>query len=303
MLDLYKLHIFTVVVEQGSFSAAAERLHITQSAVSQHIKDLEAGLGRQLFQRGWRGVQLTAHGEILDGYARQIFALVAQTEAALIDVAALQTGKLSFGATPGIAVYLVPGWMQQFRQRYPRLTVAVQTGVTAQVVADVLGRRLDFGLIEGELEGTQPPRLAWITLAEIEQWVIVGVGHDWWTRSHLRLEELHRQSFVMRSPNSQTRIWLDAVLKQQRVEPDIAAEFDNPESMKRVLATASSLTILPEYAVRDEVQQGLLRAIPLEGSPLRRTLKLIYNGDAPPSPVARAFLEVLRGDYPALAGL
>ncbi|MBL8120019.1 MAG: LysR family transcriptional regulator, partial [Anaerolineae bacterium] len=134
MLDLYKLHIFSVVAETGSFSAAAERLYMTQPAVSQHIKELEGGLGRTLFQRGWRGVKLTAHGEILQRYTGEIFALVAEAERALTDVEQLSSGRVRVGATPGVGVYLAPEWVQQFRSRYPQLTVALQTGVTASIV-------------------------------------------------------------------------------------------------------------------------------------------------------------------------
>src|SRR5690606_38421729 len=105
MIDFYKLRVFAVVAREGSFSAAAERLYVTQSAVSQHIKDLETGLGRPLFLRNRRGVTLTAHGEVLQRYARDIFALVAQAEAALTDVAELREGRVSIGVTPGVSVY------------------------------------------------------------------------------------------------------------------------------------------------------------------------------------------------------
>jgi DNA-binding transcriptional LysR family regulator len=117
MLDLYKLQIFSVVVQEGSFSAAAERLYMTQSAVSQHIKELEASLGRQLFQRGWRGVRLTSHGEILNRYTGEIFALVTKAESALTDIEHLTSGRVSIGATPGIGIYLAPDWVQYFRAR------------------------------------------------------------------------------------------------------------------------------------------------------------------------------------------
>ena len=126
VLDLYKLQIFSVVVQEGSFSGAAERLYMTQSAVSQHIKDLETNLGVSLFQRGWRGVTLTPHGEILNRYASQILALVISAENALMNIDTLEGGRVSVGTTPGVGVYLAPLWVQQFREQYPQLTVALQ---------------------------------------------------------------------------------------------------------------------------------------------------------------------------------
>lgn len=303
MLDLYKLQIFTVVAQEGSFSAAAERLFITQSAVSQHIKDLETSLGRQLFQRGWRGVSLTPHGDILHRYARDIFALVAKAENALTDVTQIESGKVSIGGTPGITVYLAPEWVQRFRQRYPHLTIAVQTGITSQIVGEVLAGRLDVGFIEGELDSIQAGRLGWLALQDIEQMVVVGFRHDWWDTAVKRIEDLDGQSLIVRPPNSQTRIWLDALLHQHQVEPMIGAEFDNLESIKRAVAAGICLAILPEYVVQNEVKQGLLHMIRLEGAPLRRTLKLIWNRDTYFSPITRALLAELEKDYPALADL
>ena len=303
MIDLNKLHVFHVVAQAGSFSAAADRLYITQSAVSQHMKDLEAGLGRPLFQRGRRGVRLTPHGEILQRYARDIFALAAQAEAALTDVAHLSEGRVSIGVTPGVSVYLAPEWIARFRARYPRLTVALQTGVTAQVVPDVLAGRLDMGLIEGELDAfAAEGRLASRPLAEVEQRVVVGRDHPWAGRASVRLEELDGQPMILRPPGSQTRAWLDGALRPRRVAPLVAAEFDNLESMKRSAAQGTCLTVLPAYVVQAEVAAGTLAAIPVEGRPLVRTLKLVWAEDAPFGPVALAFLEALSVEYPTLTG-
>jgi LysR family transcriptional regulator, low CO2-responsive transcriptional regulator len=301
LLDLYKLQIFAVVVQEGSFSAAAERLYITQSAVSQHMKELELTLGRQLFHRGWRGVKLTAQGEVLYRYTRDIFSLVTEAENALTDVAQLTEGKVRLGATPGIATYLAPEWVNRFRARYPQLSAALNTGVTSQIVHDVLSQRIDIGLIEGELDSSLPARLGWLELREIEQKVVVGFRHPWWDRDSVALAELHHQPFIMRPPNSQSRIWLDRELRQHGVEPQINAEFDNLEAIKRTVATGACLAILPDYVITSEASQGVLRSIALEGGLLKRTLKLVWDKEFFFPPITRAFLDMLNEDYPALA--
>ncbi len=301
MLDLYKLRIFMAVVQEGSFRGAAERLYITQSAISQHIKDLETSLGRRLFERGWRGVSLTAHGELLHGYAQRIFDLVAEAENALTNLENLPEGKLSLGATPGVGIYLAPDWIGRFRSRYAQFSVSLQTGVTAQVVSDVLAQRLELGFVEGELEAHQHPRLGSCILQEVPQMVIVGEKHAWWTAESVRLEQLRDQPFIVRPPNSQSRIWLEQTLRAHGIEPHISAEFDNIESTKRAVAAGVCITILPRYVVQSEIGQGILRALPIAGDPLRRTLKLVWDQSAHFTPIARAFLETLREDYPRLA--
>lgn len=301
MLDLYKLQLFVAVAQEGSFSAAADRFYITQSAVSQHVKDLEAGLGQRLFERGRRGVTLTAAGEVLFGYAHDILTLVAQAETAVTDVTGLEAGRVALGLTPGIAVYLAPRWTQRFRARYPRLTVTQQTGVTGEIVPAVLAGHLDFALIEGELDGFRQPRLAWRDLEEIEQLVVVGPEHPWAGRDSLRLEELDRQPFIMRQTGSQSRIWLENSLRPQGITPLVATENDSLEAIKGAAAQGSCLAVLPGYVVAAEVAAGALRAIPVEGRPLRRTLKLVWARDAVFGPVARAYLAELAADYPVLA--
>ncbi len=303
MLDLYKLQIFSVVVQEGSFSAAAERLYMTQSAVSQHMKELEASLGRPFFERGWRGVRLTPHGEILNRYATEIFELVAKAESALIDIEHLSGGRISIGATPGIGVYLVPDWVQHFRYRYPQLTVALQTGVTAQIVGDVLGRRLDIGFIEGELNDHPKPRLSALVLEEIEQQVVVGFKHPFWEHDRVGIDDLREQSLIVREPNSQSRTWLEGVLHEHRIEPVIGAEFDNLESMKRAVSIGRCLAVLPPYVVQTEVEQGLLHMIPVEDKPFTRSLKLIWDSQTHFSPITRAFLVELSGRYSALKAI
>lgn len=304
MLNLYKLEIFAIVVQTGSFSAAAERLLLTQPAISQHIQDLESHLGTSLFQRGRRGVTLTQAGRILHEYTLQILRLLAEAENAVADVNNLAAGQIVVGATPGVSVYLLPDWVQAFRQRSPKRTVVVQTGITPQIVAGLRSGQLDLGLIEGELDtGVDRTGLGMLALEENEQFVVVGPRHPWWGRKSVRLADLSGQNMVMRQRSSQTRIWLEQALQQADLQVHVTAEFDTVESIKRAVARGEDLAILPDYAVRAELELKLLHMIALEGRPLLRTLKLVWNRNALFSPATRAFLRFLAAVLPALHGL
>lgn len=300
MLNLYKLEIFAIVVQAGSFSAAAERLLMSQPAVSQHIQDLEAALGTVLFERGRRGVRLTQTGATLHEYTRAIFQLVAEAENAVVDVKKLASGQVAVTATPGVSVYLLPDWIHAFMTAYPNLTVSVQTSITPDIVRDLLSGRMDLGFVEGELDEETDERLGVAPLETFDQFVVVGPRHPWWTRAAASLSELNDQPFVMRQRNSQTRIWLDGMMQEHRIRPRVAAEFDNMESIKRAVINGAGLTILPEYVVRSEVEAGRLRALHIAGSPLRRTLKLVWNRETYRSPVVRSFVRFLRRYLPAL---
>ncbi len=304
MLNLYKLEIFAIVVQTGSFSAAADRLLLTQPAISQHIQDLEASLGARLFERGRRGVSLTPAGETLHTYTRQILRLLAEAENAVTDVQQLASGQVKVAATPGVSVYRLPDCTQNFRQQYPNLSVTVETGTTPQIIAGLRRGQLDIGLIEGELEeGDDKAGIGVLELEINEQFVIVGPQHPWWARASVRLEELAGQRMVMRQRNSQTRVWLEGELQRAGVQVQVAAEFDNVESIKRTAARGGEIAILPEYVVRTELEMGVLRAVPVEGKPLQRTLKLVWNQNAFFSPVTRTFLRFITRYLPALSEL
>lgn len=291
MLNFHKLDVFLRVAQMGSFSRAAEGLLMTQSAVSHHIRDLERQLGTSLFERNSRGVTLTKAGETLQDYVLKIVALVAEAELAVTRVENLESGEVRIGATPGVSVYLLPDCIFTFRQAYPNLSVIMQTGTSQEMIALLRSIQIDVALIEGELEGESYADLKIQTLHRIEQKVIIGRGHSWWDRKNIELAELDNQEFVMRQPNSQTRIWLDNVLAQHGIHPKISTVFDNLDSIKRSVARGSSLSIMPAYTVPDELEQGKVQALSIVGKPLQRTLELVWKRDHPLSPPCNAFLD------------
>jgi DNA-binding transcriptional LysR family regulator len=300
LLDLYKLKIFALVVQEGSFSGAAERLLMSQSGVSQHIQDLERHFGTVLFQRGRRGVTLTAAGEQLLEYTQLILKLVAEAEYNLTRPENLAMGQLLIGATPGISVYLMPDWLQSFRARYPKLTVSLQTNITSQIVANVRGHRIELGFVEGELDDVTASQIRVLVLEEVEQYVVVGRKHPWWERTSVEVHELNGQPFIMRQQNSQTRRWLEQTLSQFGVHPRVVAEFDNLELIKRSVISSACLTVLPNYVLQQEIELGLVRLIGIVDAPLVRTLKMVLDKERPLSPVTHAFLKEMAIYFPQL---
>jgi len=301
MLKLSKLEVFSVVSEEGSFSAAAERMHLSQPAVSRHIQELEDVLGIRLFLRQRRGVVLTTGGEILREYTRQILWLVGEAEGALTDVTRLAVGQVRLASTPGVSVYLIPGWTRSFTAAYHNLTLSMSTGTTSEVIEDVLTGRVDLGVVEGELEALDRDRLDSVVLQDVEQLLVVGRGHPWWQRSHVSAEDLNDQPFVSRQPGSRTRVFIDQVLAAHKVQPHYVAEYDNPEAIKEAVMDGLGVTILPTYAVARERASGLLRAVPTNDLTFQRSLKLVWDSGRPFSPVTRAFLSHLSETFESIA--
>ena len=298
MIDLRKLEILYAVAQAGSFSAAADQLYLTQSAVSQHMKELETSLGTQLFNRGQRGVSLTPSAEQLVDYTRQIFRLLREAEASIMDVANIPSGQLRIGATPGVSVYLLPQWMRSFRSLYPHLTLALSTDVTSGIAVGVRQGQLELGFIEGELEAD--PALQQYALQEFQQAVIVGKGHPWCGRESIQLQDLTEQSLIVRPTGSHTRSWLDQLLHENNIHVRIVAELDNADAIKQAVIAGMGVAILPEYAVQHEAQSKLLQIVMVEDVPMQRTLKLVWNDDIPFNAISRTFLLHIAEHFPQI---
>lgn len=301
MLTLYKLEIFQTVTEEGSFSRAANRLRLTQPAVSQHIRDLEQKLGRDLFRRNNRGVRLTPAGELLLDYTRCILRMLAEAESAIAGLDELSSGHITIGATHGVGVYLLPGWVQSFRERFPQVMVTLKTDITAGISTQVLDGRLDLGLVEGELSIASP--LNSFPLQEIELHVVVGSKHKWWDEAEVALSNLDGQAFIARPQGSHTRAWTDQLFAHSGISPHIVAEFDNPEAILQAVAAGVGISLLPDWAVPDRLSGARVRKIRVQGARLNRMLSLIWNENRAFSSTAQAFLVHLSEPFPNLSRL
>jgi len=300
MLNLYKLEIFYIASLSGSFSAAAEQLYMTQSAVSQHIQELEASLGVKLFKRGPRGVSLTTQGQTLFDYAERLLALVAEAENKVTDVTNLSEGKTNIGATPTIGIYLVPEWLQSFRKQYRNLTVSLATAITDVIIRDIQTLKLELAFIEGEIETIDYSDIQAITLQTIPWYVVVAPNHPWWSQDSISIEMLNQCGFVMRQKGSHTRTWIDNLFEHHAINPRITAEFDNPESIKQALHSGDNVTILPRYTLRREIESNQLHLLAIEDANTSRDLKLIWSKKRPFSPISYAFIEYMKTHYPII---
>lgn len=297
MLSLYKLEIFNTVAMEGSFSRAAGKLLLTQPAVSQHIRDLENSLGTELFQRSNRGAVLTIAGEMLLDYTRCILRLLVEAENAVAGLSQATSGQLTLGATPGVGVYLLPLWIQSFRQRYPEVSTNLRTDTTARLAAEVVDGKIDISFVEGEISPAPPLNI--VVLREIELCVVVGEGHPWWNAQEVSLPELDGQAFIARPVGSHTRSWTDQLFARHGISPHIVAEFDHPEAIKHAVAAGMGISILPDWAFTG----AEVRGVPIAGFDLRRTLKLLWSENSPLKPATRAFLAHLTDTFPPLAQL
>ena len=151
-MNLNHLTVFHAVAQTGSMTHGAERLDISQPAVTKQVQELEGALGVHLFDRIGRRVRLSQAGEILADYSARIFALVREAEQAMADVRAVRAGKLVIGASTTIGSYLLPGLVAEFWRRFPDIELLVRIQNTEQIHRQLAANELDLGLTEGLIE-------------------------------------------------------------------------------------------------------------------------------------------------------
>lgn len=303
MITLHKLALFRAVYEQGSFNRAAQSLYLAQSVVSQHVQDLEAALGVKLFQRTPRGIQPTAAGERLYEYAGRILDLVSEAERSIAQVQALEDRSLTVAATPGVSVYLLPRWLNQFREQHPQINVNLQTALTLDIVRDVLGGRYDLGFVEAEPSEFDEPLLGAHPVQQVTYRVVANPAHAWRGRASVTVAELLEEPFITRQPGSRARKWLEAALGEAAARLKIVAELDSPGAIKFALLNGMGVAALPDYVIEREVARKELLSLRLEGVNLERSLLMLWSKQQPFSSVQRAFLQALSLSAPKVANL
>lgn len=289
-LNLNRLRLFLAVVEHGGVTRAAEEVHVSQPAISQAIRALEAELETPLLEHIGRRVAPTEAGELLAGYGRQIFALAEDARHALDDLAGLQRGRLAIGASTTIGIYLLPRLLATYQQRYPGIALSLEVGNTEQMVQLLIDGGRDLALIEGPVDDDRVLARPW---REDELVLIAAPGHPLASGGAVSVEALAQAPFLMREPGSGTRDIVTAALAEWGIAPTVLMELGHTEAIKQAVIAGLGISILSRLTVQREITAGLLVTPPLAPGRITRTLQVAMRRDYRPSGAARAMLELL----------
>ena len=290
MLGFSQLRAFEAVTRTGSFTKAAERLHVTIPAVSLQIRQLEREHGVRLFDRLGRRVRLTPAGEALRQYADRIFTLAHDAERALQGADDFRGTRLRVAATPTTAgYYLAPFW-KRLRRRYPGLQLEVSVHNTRTVRQRLLAFEDDLGMVGGAAE--DGPLIVRPFARDIMV-AIVSPEHPWARRKSVTLQALGREPLILREPGSAGRDRLERSLRTAGIEPRAVMEMTSTEAIKQAVEANGGVGILARAVVARDVRGGHLRALPVRGGNLTLELAFAYHRERADSPLLRAVLDVI----------
>ncbi|MDH4560851.1 LysR substrate-binding domain-containing protein [Pseudomonas sp. BN411] len=256
-MNLFQLRAFDAVVREGSFTRAAERLCISQPAVTGHVKALEEHYQVQLLRRTARQVEPTELGRRLAAISHQLFALADRAEDLLDSSQALTSGRLDLAAD---SPHLVMPLLARMRERYPGVRINLRLGNTQETLTALYGERVDLALVSDIA-----PRagLHLLPLGEARLCLLLPAAHPWVDRRDaVALNELRGQVLLQREPGSLTRRTFERACANQELELPADLELNSREAMIEAVAAGIGVSILYDQEVPKDPR---VKVLPLKG--------------------------------------
>jgi DNA-binding transcriptional LysR family regulator len=293
-MDTRQLAAFVAVVEKKSFSQAAERLGVTQPAISLQIRSLEERLGRRLLDRSGRRVEPTEAGLVLYRKAQRILQLEHQLDEELAreETGALH-GTLALGASTGPGGHLVPLLLCEFQREHPDLTVSLTISDTDRVIDEVADRELELGVV-GALRRNRA--LEFEPLVRDEIVLAVPPGHPY-AGKQMPLEQLRREQYIAMQEGAGVRHVIEEELRAAGLrvrDLESQLELGLQESVKSAVAAGYGVTFISRTAIEGELAAGTLAAASIKGLEPARQIYVVRASGRVPTRAAAEFLTFAR---------
>ena len=292
-MTIRQLEVFLAIAHAQSFSRAAERIHLSQPTLSEHMKELEAELGVPLFIRHSRSVSLTEPGRVFEDYATRVVATLAAGRQAIAELDGLKRGSLVVGASTTPGTYVLPARIAKFRGTYPGITVALRIGNSRAVEERVRDGEVDLAVIGGHVLG---PTERCVAAGVVDELQLIVPPNYAVKAGILPPARLARERLLIREEGSATRQATERALRQAGVTFRPAMELDHTETIKRAVMAGLGVAFVSRYAVEDEVRSGRLRVLPVQRMNIRRHFHVIHDERRPLSASARAFTAFLEAN-------
>lgn len=277
---------FLAVASSLSFTRAAEILHVSQPALSQHIKLLEEDLGTQLFDRSGRQIRLTDTGEVYLEYIRKAFQALNEGKRAIHDIADLSRGNIRLAVTPTFITYFIGPLSRQLYERYPNIHLQIQSATQDKIEHMLLNDEIDVGI---GFDESHFPNITAEPLLTERLVLVVAENHILAKNMSISIQELHNYPLVLLNQNFATRVQIDDHFRHIGIHLQAHTEVDSISAILEIIQQTSLATIIPENISRHKPN---LIVIPLPGEQFKRTAVLMRRKDAWKSVAIAAFIDI-----------
>ena len=273
-----KVRTLIRVVEEGGFTRAANTLHLTQPAVSHHIRQLEMEYGLHIFRQDKKELSLTPEGEVLLKYARRMIAVERAARQAIED-SRRSLRHLSVGLTPTAGENRMPQVLALYCHEHPQIHINIVTDTINNLYQRMEVYELELAVVEGALPGE---KFNSILLDTDHLCVITAPQHPFARRQSIQPAELKGERLILRSAKAGTRTLFDGYLQScgESVQNfNVMMELDNVAMIKDLVSQNLGVSVIAKSACREEVRAGRLAAVPIENASMSRDIRLIYHSD------------------------
>jgi len=277
---LDQLKILHTISVEGSFKKAAEKLYISQPAVSLQIQSLEKQLNMPIFYRDKKKVQLTEIGLLLIKYSERILNLCEETCVALTELNTFQSGTLVIGASQTTGTYLMPRLIGIFRHKYPQIKVELQVHSTRKISWLVANSQIDLAIVGGEIPFELKNKLEITSYAEDELALILPTSHPFSSLEYIQKEDLYRLRFIALDTQSTIRNVIENTLIQSGIDSKhfkIEMELNSIEAIKNAVQAGLGAAFVSVSAISKELELGLLNSTKIEDLTIKRTMSVLVN--------------------------
>lgn len=287
-LNLDQLHAFADVVALGSFSAAADKLNLSQPAISQQVRQLETRMGVKLIERVGKRAEATPAGLALLARISDIDASVRAAEDAVAGFSSGAAGRVRIGTGATACIYFLPAILEKLQRSFPKLEIMVRTGNAGDIVRAIEDNKLDIGLVTMPCSGRS------LSVTPIMTDPFVAIFHaDADVGDVIRPVDLEAIPLVLYERGGLTRTLVDDWLRKSGVNGRSVMELGSVEAIRELVGAGIGATILPEMGARPDRTQFPIKTRPLS-PPLVRELALIMRRDKTLTPGLQAVCNSLK---------
>ena len=289
-LEVRHLSLVNEIAATGSVTRAAEKLHLTQSALSHQLRDIESRLGLQLFLRLGKRMVLTPPGERVLGAASRVLDEIARAEDDLRLMSQHGKGVLRLCTQCNTGYHWLPPLIEAFRVNHPRVDVAIAVECTMKPVEALLEGRLDLAIVTQTIQHRQ---VRVRPLFDDEHAVIVAPDHPFASRAFVRPEDFAQQHLLLYTGTAEDSFTVQEILRPAGVEPQRMSFVMLTEAILEMVKARLGVSVMQTWAVEPAIRAGQVKAIPITPSGIRRRWSAATLRSADAVPYMDAFIELL----------
>jgi len=288
-MELTPLRYFVAIAAERHMTRAAQRLGVTQPALSAALKRLEAEVGAELFHRTAKGVELTGAGRVFLEHAEDVLRRTEESIRAVRQLAGLESGSIAVGGGATATGYLLPAVVGQFRRQHAGIRFSVREAASRTVGEAVLSGALDLGIVTLPIEVPGGSDLMQVAVLEDELFLIVPPGHRLAGRKSFRWTDLEGEHFIGFEEGTAVRGVIDAAASAAGVRPDVVMELRSIEAIKQMVRAGIGVGLISRFAMPPARSQSEACGLRCRDGRIIRSLAVVRRRDRVPSPAAAAF--------------